>query len=84
VGLKLKGAHHFLACADDVNLRGYNIENVNKNTKTVSGAGREVGTEITADISRNMLLFRHQNTEQSHHIKRTNRTFENVAQLKHL
>jgi hypothetical protein len=29
-----------------------------------------------------MLLFRHQNAEQSHDIKIANRSFENVAQLK--
>jgi hypothetical protein len=42
VGLKLSGAHQFLAYADDVNLLGDNIGTINKNTETVINASNEV------------------------------------------
>jgi hypothetical protein len=32
VGLKLNGRHQLLACVDDVNLLGDNIDTLNKNT----------------------------------------------------
>jgi hypothetical protein len=34
VGLKVNGTHHLLACADHVNLLGYNIDTIEKKNKT--------------------------------------------------
>jgi hypothetical protein len=43
VGLNLNGTHQLLAYADDVNLLGDNIDTINKNTKTLTDASKEVG-----------------------------------------
>jgi hypothetical protein len=46
VGLKLSGTHQPLACADDVNLLGDNIDTVSKNTEPLIDASKEVGLEV--------------------------------------
>jgi hypothetical protein len=84
VGLKLNGTHQLLAYADDVNLLGDNIDNINKNTETIIDSSKEVSLEINVEKTKCMLLSRHQNAGQNRDIKITNRSFENVTQLKYL
>jgi hypothetical protein len=40
VELKLNGTHQLLAYADDLNLLGYNIDTIQKNTETLSDASK--------------------------------------------
>jgi hypothetical protein len=47
VGLKFNGTHQLLAYADDVNLVGNNIDNINKNRNF--DANKEVGQEINVE-----------------------------------
>jgi hypothetical protein len=82
VGLKLNSTHQLLVYADDVYLLTDNIETMKKNTETLIDVSEEVGLEINAEKTRYMLLSYHQNAEQNYNIKTTNRSFENVAQLK--
>jgi hypothetical protein len=84
VGLKLNGTHQLLAYADDVNLPGDNIDTIKKNTGTLTDASKEVGLEISIEKTKYMLLSYHQNAGQNQDIKRGNRSFEIVSQLKHL
>jgi hypothetical protein len=83
VGLKLNGTHLLLVYSVDVNLLGDKINIINKNTETLVGASKEVGLEVNAEKTKYMLMSRHQNSEQNHNIKITNRSSENVAQLKY-
>jgi hypothetical protein len=44
----------------------------------------EVGLEADTAKAKNILISRHQNSEQIHDIKITNITFENVAKFKYI
>jgi hypothetical protein len=48
-GLELDGTHQFLSYADDVNLLGYNIDTIKKDTETLIDASKEVGLEINVE-----------------------------------
>jgi hypothetical protein len=68
-GLQLNGTLQLLACADDVNLLGDNIDTIKKTTETLINANNEVGLEINVEKTKYMLLSRHQNARQNHDIK---------------
>jgi hypothetical protein len=68
VGLKLNGTHQLLAYADDVNLLGDNIDTIKKNTETLIDVSKEVGLEIKAGKSKDMLLYRRKKVRQNHYI----------------
>jgi hypothetical protein len=61
VGLKLNGTHQLLDYADDVNLLGYNIDIIKKNTETLVDSSKEVGLEIIVEETKYMLLSCQQN-----------------------
>jgi hypothetical protein len=83
VGLKLNGTYQLLLYADDVNLLGYNIGTIEKNTKTLIDASKEVGLEVDAEKSKYMLMYCHQNAGQNHDIKIADRSFENMIHFKY-
>jgi hypothetical protein len=55
-GLKLNGTHQLLIHADDVNLLGYNIDTIKKNTDILIDASNEVGLEVNTEKTKYMLL----------------------------
>ena len=61
-GLKLSGAHQLLAYADDVNILGGSVHTVKKNVEALVAATKEIGLEVNAHKSKNMIVFRDQNT----------------------
>jgi hypothetical protein len=56
VGLKLNGTHQLLAYADDVNLLGDNIDTIKKSTESLTAASQEVGLEVNAEETGNILI----------------------------
>jgi coproporphyrinogen III oxidase-like Fe-S oxidoreductase len=68
-----------LAYADDVNIVGENIDTVQKNTKTLLDASKEVGLEVNPEKTKYMLVSRCQKAGQRHSIKTGNKSFESVA-----
>jgi hypothetical protein len=84
VGLKLNRPHQLLAYADDVNLLGDNIDTINKNTKTLNDASKEVGLEVNVEKPKYMFVPQDQNAGQNWDVKVGNRSFENVSQFKYL
>jgi hypothetical protein len=47
--------------ADEVNLLGYDINTIYRNTETAIDASKEIGLEINVEKTRYMLVFRDQN-----------------------
>jgi hypothetical protein len=64
VGLKLNGIYQYLTYANDVNLQGYNIITLKKNTEILIDVSRDAGLEVNVEKSKHMLLSRHQHAGQ--------------------
>jgi hypothetical protein len=60
------------------------IDTINKNTKTLIDASKEVGLVVNVEKTKYMLVSRDQNGGQNWEIKIGNRSFENVSQFKYL
>jgi sorting nexin-29 len=82
--LILNGTHQLLAYADDVNIVGENIDAVQKTTKALLDASKEVGLEVNPDKTKYMLVPRCQKAGQRQGIKIGNRSFESMAKFKYL
>jgi hypothetical protein len=76
--------HQFLAYADDVNIVGENIDIIQRNTKAILDASKEVGLEVNPERTKCMLVSRCQKAGQRQSIKIGNRFFESVAKIKYL
>jgi glycerol-3-phosphate O-acyltransferase len=63
---------------------GENIDTVQKNTKAVLDASKEVGPEVNPGKSKYMLQSCCQKAGQRHSIQIANRSFESVAKFKYL
>jgi hypothetical protein len=82
-GLILNGTYQLLAYADD-NIVGENTDIIQKNTKGLLDAGKEVGLEVNPEKTKYMLVSRCQKAGQRQSITIGNRSFESVANFKYL
>jgi hypothetical protein len=73
-----------ISYADDVNLVGENIATIQRNTKALLDASKEVGLEVNPEKIKYMLASRCQKAGQRQSIKIGNRFFESVAKFKYL
>jgi hypothetical protein len=55
-GLKLNGTHQLLAYADDINILGENVDTIQKNTKALLAANKEVGLELNLEKTKCKLM----------------------------
>ena len=83
-GLKLNGTHQLLAYADDINTLGGSIHTLKQNAEALVAATREIGLEVSADITKYLVMSRDQNTGQNHSVRIDNSTFERVEEFKYL
>jgi hypothetical protein len=75
---------HILAYADNVNIVGENIDTIQKNTKALLDASKEVGLEVNPEKTKYMLVSRYQKAGQRQSIKIGNRSLESLAKFKYL
>jgi hypothetical protein len=77
----LNGTHQLLAYAD-VNIVGENIDTIQKNTRALLDASKEVGLEVNPEKTKYILVSRCQKAGQRQSIKIGNRSFESLVKLK--
>jgi hypothetical protein len=83
-GLIPSGTHQLLSYADDVNIVGENIDTIQKNTKSLLDASKEVGLEVNPEKTKCMLVSRCQKAGRRQRIKLANMCFEDATKFKYL
>jgi hypothetical protein len=73
-----------LTYGNDVNIVGENIDTIQKNTKALLNASRDVGLEVNPEKTKYMLVSMCQKAGQRQSIKVGNSSFESVAKFKYL
>jgi hypothetical protein len=53
----LNGIHQILAYTDDVNIVGENIDTIQKNTKALLDASKEVGLEVNPEKTKYIVTY---------------------------
>jgi hypothetical protein len=80
----MNGTHQLLAYADDVIIVGENIDTIQRNTRALLDASKNVGLEVNPEKTKYMLVSRCQEAGQWQSIKIGNSSFQCVVMLKYL
>ena len=83
-GLKLNGTHQRLAYGHNVNILGGSIHTLKENAEALVAGNKEIGLDIKADKTMNMVISLDQNTGRNHSVMIDNTTFERVEVFKYL
>ena len=82
--IKLNGTHQLLVYADDVNMLGGSVHTVKENAEALVVASKEIGLEVNAVKTKNMVISRDQNVGRSHNVETDKSSFERVEEFKYL
>jgi hypothetical protein len=74
--LKLNVQHELLVYADDINILGWSVHTVEKNTDALVVSNEETGLEVNNETAKYMVMSRDQKAGQNHNIKTINNLFE--------
>jgi hypothetical protein len=83
-GWKRNSIHQLLVNADVVDIFGGTVYTIKKNTEASVVASKEMGLEVNANETKNMVMYRDQKAGQSHIIRTENFSFENVRRFGYL
>jgi hypothetical protein len=56
--LKLNGTHHFLVCADGINVFGGSVNIIKEDAEDLVVASKEIGLEVNADKTKCIVMPR--------------------------
>ena len=82
-GWKRNSIHQLLVNAV-VDIFGGTVHKIKKNTEASVVASKEMGLEVNANKTKNMVMYRDQKAVQSHIIRTENFSFENVRRFGYL
>ena len=76
--------YQLLVYADNVNILGGSEHTIKKNAEAVVIASKEIGLEVNADKTTDIVMSQDQNAGRSHSMNTDNSSFERVKDLKYL
>jgi hypothetical protein len=74
--MELSGTHQFLVYADDISVRGKNINTIKRNTEALLKASNKIGVDVNVEKIMYMFVSRDQNAGQNRNLITDNKSFE--------
>ena len=68
-GLRLNGTHQLMVYAGDGNMLGGSVHTIQENAEALIVASKQIGLEVNADKTKQMVMHRDQNAGRSHNIR---------------